>query len=105
MDDKTRQLLELLADKLATDPIHLSEAVVNYTAHCAWMQLVAGVIWGLFALLFFACAISLSREKKEGASAFSFLVCIGLLAVSLSKIFAAIPVIVEPMGATLQRLL
>lgn len=105
MDDKTRQLLELLAEKLATDPVHLSEAVVNYTAHCAWMQLVAGIIWGLFALLFFACALSFAKEKKDGAAALSFLVSLGLLAVCLSKIFAAIPVIAEPMGATLQRLL
>lgn len=106
MDDRARELLELLAKNLEATPEGLSQAMVNYTAHCAWMQLANGMVWGLFALLFFAGAVSSSREKdSETTGGFSFLVSVGLLMVSLSKIFAAVPVIMEPMGATIKGLL
>ncbi|KKN32105.1 hypothetical protein LCGC14_0817160 [marine sediment metagenome] len=107
MDDKTRELIELLATKLGTKAVELSEHLVNHTYMCGWMQLAAGILM----LCVGASLAIVSRRLHKGDSYNNepsvvtaiLAAMFGALGAVMSLI--AITNIAEPVGATIKGLL
>ena len=105
MDDKTRELLELLAMKLGVKAQELSEHLVNYTYMCGLMIVIAGgVLFFLTVLLGVFSYIAFKREERD---IFSVLVLCSILAGVLGMLFflTGLPAVLEPVGATIKALL
>ena len=105
MDDKTRELLEILATKIGANAGKLSEHAVNYTYVCGWVELASGIIL-LVAAIALAIASRYSfREDYEEVTVITGLFALFALVGGICTIFMAIPLLVEPIGATIKGLL
>ena len=113
MDDKTRELLEVLATKLGAKTTELGEHAVNYTLICGWtgmifsgILLLAGLALGVWGIIVFRRPNARypgmwSRLEVAGALWAASVFC---LIMSGSIFGTTLPSVLEPIGATISGL-
>lgn len=104
MDDKTRELLEVLATKLGAKAGELGEHAVNYTYTCGWTQLAAGATLIIAAIALAIVSRYSSQGDHEEVSVITGLFALFALVGGIRAIFMAIPLLIEPIGATINGL-
>lgn len=105
MDDKTRELLALMATKLGAKVTELSEHLVNYTYVSGCVGTAIGAIIFLIGVKMAFVSRKFFREDEESAGEACVAIAAGCFAIGTLVFCFALIDVLEPTGATIKGLL